>query len=88
MNAEEIVNALHRLNPTARFALYGDAKSAVAYMNEKTKRWIAYYAATIVCGVWAKVCGQAIRVNGKPLYAETEWKEVLFDKESGDTDGH
>ena len=88
MNAEEIVNALHRLNPAARFALYGDAKSAVAYMDEKTKRWIAYCAATIVCGVWAKVCRQALLVNGKPLYAETEWKEVLFDKESGDTDGH
>ena len=88
MNAEEIVYVLHRICPSARLAVYGDAKSAVAYMNEKTKRWIAYYAATIVCGVLAKVCGQAIRVNGKPLYAETEWKEVLFDKESGDTYGH
>ena len=88
MNAEEIVNALHRLNPSARFALYGDAKSAVAYMDEETKKWIACYAATIIGGVWTKLRGQAILVNGKPLYAETEWKEVLFDKESGDTDGH
>jgi len=88
MNAEEIVYVLHRICPSARLAVYGDAKSAVAYMNEKTKRWIAYYAATIIGGVWTKLPGQAVLVNGKPLYAETEWKEVLFDKESGDTDGH
>ena len=88
MNAEEIVNALHRINPAVRFALYGDAKSAIAYMDKETENWIACYAATIIGGVWTKLRGQAILVNEKPLYAETEWKEVLFAKENGDTDGH
>ena len=88
MNAEELVNMLHSRNPDVRFAVYGNAKSAIAYMDRETEKWIACYAATVIGGVWTKLPGQAVLVNGKPLYAETEWKEVLFDKESGDTDGH